>query len=369
MKVPFLDLNRMNAPYKKQLQEAFDSVLDSGQYILGQKVDSFENAFAQYCGTKYCIGTGNGLDALTILLKGYVELGKLKEGDKIIVAANTFIATILSIKHAGLEPVLVEPDEKTYTICPDRISEALTTDTKAIVVTHLYGQLADMEKIRQITSQNNLILIDDAAQAHGAVNQVGEKAGNLADATIFSFYPTKNLGCLGDGGAITTNNSILAMIIQKLRNYGKVNKYEHELVGYNTRLDELQAAFLSEKLTDLDNTNALRRQIANTYIYGIHNDLVKTPFWDGSYNHVFHLFVVRVQQREKFCKYLEDNHIGCLIHYPVAPHQQKAPLVNQKDRFKITEKITEEVVSLPMFPGLTVEEIQYVIQKINKWRS
>ncbi|MFD2564600.1 DegT/DnrJ/EryC1/StrS family aminotransferase [Aquimarina rubra] len=369
MKVPFLDLKRINAPYKKQLEEAFGDVLHSGQYILGQNVESFENAFAQYCGAKYCIGTGNGLDALTLVLKGYIELGKLKEGDKVIVAANTFIATILSIKHAGLEPVLVEPDEKTFTICPNTISEALTTDVKAVVVTHLYGQLANVEKIKQITSRNNLILIDDAAQAHGAIDHVGKKAGNLVDATIFSFYPTKNLGCLGDGGAVTTNDNALAILIQKLRNYGKVNKYEHQLIGYNSRLDELQAAFLSEKLTDLDKANALRRQIASAYIDGIHNDLVRPPFWDGTCNHVFHLFVVRVQQREKFCKYLERNHIGYLLHYPIAPHQQQASLVNQKNRFKITERISEEVVSLPMFPGLTADEIQYVIQKINQWTS
>lgn len=367
MKVPFLDLKRVNAPYKEQFQDAFDTVLHSGQYVLGQHVNSFENAFAQYCGAKYCIGTGNGLDALTLLLKGYIKLGRLKEGDKVIVAANTFIATILSIKHAGLEPVLVEPDEKTYTICSDTISEVLTMDVKAVVVTHLYGQLADMEKIGQIAHQNNLILIDDAAQAHGAQDSKGNRTGNLCDATAFSFYPTKNLGALGDGGAITTNDAELASITQKLRNYGKTNSYEFDELGYNSRLDELQAGFLSKKIPFLDEDNEFRRKIARSYIKGIKHPKIMLPKWDGTNSHVFHLFVIRVEKRDQFCTYLDKHHIGYHIHYPVPPHLQKVDFVKVDKHFLLTEIIHNEVVSLPLFPGMTTKEVDYVIEKVNQW--
>lgn len=367
MKVPFLDLKKLNQPFEKAFQERFADFLDSGYYVLGKGVEAFEKSFAEYCSARHCVGTGNGLDALTLILRGYIELGKLREGDKVIVAANTYIATILAVKHAGLEPVLVEPDEKTFNLDPFLVLENLDLDVKAILVTDLYGQLADMQKLREISDLNYLLLIADSAQAHGAENAEGVKAGNLADATGFSFYPSKNIGGLGDAGAVTTNDEALAEIIAKLRNYGTASKYINEYVGYNSRLDELQAFFLLEKLPFLDAQNEQRRKIASRYLNEIRNEKIQLPFWDGSKNHVFHLFVVRVKDREDFCNFLNLKNIGNLIHYPVPPHKQKALAEFAHLQLPITETIHEEVVSLPMSPVMTEAEIDYVVSILNSY--
>ncbi|HET8884827.1 MAG TPA: DegT/DnrJ/EryC1/StrS family aminotransferase [Salinimicrobium sp.] len=365
--IPFLDLKKMNAPYETTFQERFLAFLNSGHYILGKGVEKFEESFAAYCGAKFCIGTGNGLDALNLIFRGYIELGQLKEGDKIIVAANTYIATILAIKHAGLTPVLVEPDEGTFNLDSSLVSEKITREVRGILVTHLYGQLADMKKLREISEENNLLLIADSAQAHGAEDENGNKAGSLADATGFSFYPSKNLGALGDAGAVTTNDEDLAEVVSKLRNYGTSSKYINEYVGYNSRLDELQALFLLEKLPFLDEENDQRRNIATRYFSEIKNEKIKLPFWNGSKNHVFHLFVVRVKNRKDFCEFLNSKNIGNLVHYPIPPHKQKALSEFSDLKFPITEKIHEEVVSIPLNPMMTKEEIGEVVSTLNSY--
>jgi len=376
MKVPFLDLHKINQPYEKAFQVAFQNFLDSGYYVLGNAVKQFENEFAKYCGTTNCVGVGNGLDALTLILKAYKELGQLKDGDEVIVAANTYIATILAIKQAGLKPVLVEPDLKTFNLNPEEVEKNIQPYVKAILVTHLYGQLADMAALREISVNNNLLLIADAAQAHGAVGDSKSKklsagfppSGELKGASGFSFYPSKNLGALGDGGAVITNNPELAEVISKLRNYGTSSKYINDYMGVNSRLDELQAAFLLEKLPNLNSDNAKRRAIAKRYLAEIKNEKIQLPYWDGSENHVFHLFVVRVKNRNEFCKYLDQHEIGYLIHYPVPPHQQKAFPEFEGLSFPITEKIHQEVVSIPLSPVLTEEEISEVIEVLNGYR-
>lgn len=365
--IPFLELPKINQPYEKAFQKSFQKFLNSGYYILGNAVKEFEEEFAEFCGTNYCIGVGNGLDALTLILKGYIELGKLQKNDTVIVAANTYIATILAVKQAGLEPVLVEPDEKTFNLNPAEVEKNVTNSVKAILVTHLYGQLADMNSLCKIAEDNNLLLLADAAQAHGAENVNHQKAGSLADATGFSFYPSKNLGALGDGGAVTTNDKKLAEVVSKLRNYGTSSKYVNEFAGVNSRLDELQAGFLSEKLPYLEKDNERRRAVASRYLTEIKNKKIQLPFWDGNKNHVFHLFVIRVENRVQFCKYLEKNEIGFLIHYPIAPHKQNAFLDFSHLSFPITEKLHQEVVSLPISPVMTNIQVNKVIAILNKF--
>ncbi len=365
--IPFLNLHKINRPYEKAFKQSFDKFLASGYYVLGSAVKEFEKQFAAYCGVKHCVGVGNGLDALTLILKAYIKLGKLQKGDKVIVAANTYIATILAVKQAGLQPVLVEPDEKTFNLNPAAVEKHLDRSVKAVLVTHLYGKLADMITLRKISNKNNLLLLADAAQAHGAEDVNGNKAGSLADAAGFSFYPSKNLGALGDGGAVTTNNNKLATVISQLRNYGTSSKYVNDYVGVNSRLDELQAGFLLEKLPNLDKDNTRRRAIAKRYLSEIKNEKIKLPFWDGSENHVFHLFVVRVKNRAEFCGYLEKNEIGFLIHYPIPPHRQKALQAFSNCNFPFTEKISQEVLSIPMSPVLKEEEVSKVIAILNAY--
>ena len=365
--IPFLDLHKINSSYQRQFAEDFQQFLDSGYYILGNQVKVFEGSFANYCGTQFCVGTGNGLEALTLILRGYIALGQLKKGDKVIVAANTYIATILAVLHAGLQPILVEPEEKTFNISPGAIKKALDANVKVLMPTHLYGQLADMRAINKIAKQHNLLVVSDAAQGHGARDTAGTLAGNLCDASGFSFYPTKNLGALGDAGAVTTNDKALALVIQKIRNYGASSKYINEVVGYNSRLDELQAAFLTTKLPFLDKGNIRRRTIAARYIEEIKNKNIQLPYWSGAEDHVFHVFVVRVSDRAMFCEYLTTQGIGYLIHYPVPPHQQKALKAFNHLKFPITERIHEEVISLPLHPQLTDAEITTIIDALNRY--
>lgn len=358
--ISFLDLQKINQRYEKAFQEKLKSVLEKGWYVLGDEVRKFEEDFAHYSGSKYAVGVGNGLDAITLTFLGYIEMGVLRKGDEILVPANTYIASILGIIHSGLVPILVEPKIDTYTIDADLIESKITSKTKGILVVHLYGQLAAMRRINEIAKQHNLIVVEDAAQGHGLPFE--------GDHTrTFSFYPGKNLGALGDGGAVVSNDSQLVEVISKLRNYGSEKKYFNETIGFNSRLDELQAAFLNCKLPDLDQDNDKRRKIAARYIREIINDKIILPIWDFSTSHVFHLFVIRTQNRDQLQKYLFENGIQTLIHYPVAPHQQKALKEWNHLSFPITEQIHNEVLSLPMSPVLTHEEISEIVRILNKF--
>jgi dTDP-4-amino-4,6-dideoxygalactose transaminase len=376
--IKFLDLQKINVQYQEQFQQKMKSVLDKGWFVLGNEVKTFETDFADYCGTKHCIGVGNGLDALVLIFKAYIQLGKLQKGDEIIVPANTYIASILAILQADLVPILVEPRLETYNINPDLIEEKITKKTKAIVAVHLYGQLAEMKNINAIAKQHNLLVIEDAAQAHGAyfvesLKSKSEsrpttfKAGNLSNAGAFSFYPGKNLGALGDAGAITTNDDTLAKVLYSLRNYGSSQKYHNEYIGINSRLDELQAAFLNVKLPHLDRDNEQRCAISKRYLSEIKNDKITLPLWDETNNHVFHLYVIRTNNQNHLQDYLKQNAIETLIHYPIAPHQQKAFAQWNAMSYPITEKIHNEAISLPISPVMTNDEVDFVIKILNRY--
>ncbi|MFD0991440.1 DegT/DnrJ/EryC1/StrS family aminotransferase [Mariniflexile jejuense] len=365
--IQFLDLHKINARFQLEFQHKFNEFLNSGHYILGKEVAAFEKNFANYCGTKYCIGVSNGLDALILIFQAYLELGVLKKNDEVIVPANTFIATIIAIEKTGLKPVLVEPDINIYTLSVLEIEKHITTRTKAILVVHLYGMLAEMELISSVVKKNNLLLIEDAAQAHGAKNQQGIKAGNLSNAAAFSFYPSKNLGALGDAGAITTNSELLNNTIIKLRNYGTSSKYVYDFIGNNNRLDEIQAAFLNIKLKCLDEDNSKRRKIANHYLSGITNKKVKLPFYNQSCNHVFYAFVLMVENRQSFIDFLYKNNIETLIHYPIPPHKQQAFSHLKASALPITEMIHHQIVSIPISPVMTSKEVEKVIKTINNY--
>jgi len=364
--IKFFDLKQLNQSYEEAFHQKLQNVFEKGWYILGNELQTFESNFAQFCGTKHCIGVGNGLDALLLILKGYIQLGTIKKGDEIIVPANTYIATIIAVLQADLVPVLVEPDAETFNLNPKEVTKAITSKTKAILVVHLYGQLVEMDALVTIAHHHSLLLIEDAAQAHGA--EINEKrAGNFGNAAAFSFYPSKNLGCLGDGGAVVTNDDELHTIIKKLRNYGSERKYINEFVGYNSRLDEIQAAFLNVKLPDLDKQNEQRRKIANRFLNEIKNPKIKLPFYNGSKNHVFHLFVIQTSNREDLKNYLFENSIETAIHYPIAPHQQKALEQFNQLHFPITEKIHQTVLSLPLSPVLTEKQISTIIELLNSY--
>ncbi|WP_026729017.1 DegT/DnrJ/EryC1/StrS family aminotransferase [Flavobacterium denitrificans] len=365
--IPFLDLKKINEPYETAFQEKLKEVLENGWYILGKEVEIFEKVFAEYCQKKYCIGVGNGFDALVLIFKGYIKLRKLKKGDEVIVPANTYIASILAILQADLVPVLVEPRLETYNINTDLIEEKITSKTKAILAVHLYGQLCEMDKINEIAGKHNLIVVEDCAQSHGAINNQQLIINNLKLTQAFSFYPGKNLGCLGDGGAITTNDSELAKVLFSLRNYGSEKKYHNEYIGVNSRLDELQAGFLNLKLPNLDSDNEKRKEIAKRYLSEIKNEKIILPSWDLSENHVFHLFVIRTKNREKLQNYLAQNNIQTVIHYPIPPHKQKAFLEWNNLSFPITEKIHNEVLSLPCNPVLAKTEIDFIIEILNQY--
>ena len=365
--IKFLDLKKINEPYETAFQEKLKSVLDGGWYILGKELQAFETNFANYCGAKHCVGVGNGLDALVLIFKGYIQLGKLQKGDEVIVPANTYIASILAILQADLVPVLVEPKLETYNIDPSLIQEKITQKTKAILVVHLYGQLVEMDMINEIAVQNDLIMVEDAAQSVGAICNQKSVIKNLQSSVAYSFYPGKNLGALGDGGAVITNDEQLAKTIQSLRNYGSEIKYQNEYIGVNSRLDELQAAFLNLKLGNLDENNERRRTIAKRYLSEIKNDKIILPFWDLSDNHVFHLFVIRTKSRDDLQNYLLDNGIQTMIHYPIPPHKQKAFLSWNDSYFPITEKIHQEVLSLPISPVMTDEEAHFIVEILNKY--
>ena len=365
--IPFLDLQKVNFPYEAAFQDKLKSVLKSGWYILGKEVQEFESQFATYCKSQHCIGVGNGLDALILIFKGYIQLGKLQIGDEVIVPANTYIASIMAIIEAGLIPVLVEPKRDTYNLDPELIESNISIKTKAILVVHLYGQLAEMDKISSVATANDLLLIEDSAQAHGAIFESKNPKSNKGDAQAYSFYPAKNLGALGDGGAVVTNDDDLAKVVFALRNYGSETKYQNEFLGVNSRLDELQAAFLNLKLPHLNTDNEKRRTIARQYLAEIKNDKIVLPSWDKTKNHVFHLFVIRTKNRQDLQEYLLQNGIQTVIHYPIPPHKQKALKSLNHLSFPITEQIHDAVLSLPMSPILTSEEVHFIIKVINQY--
>ncbi|CAM3758001.1 DegT/DnrJ/EryC1/StrS aminotransferase family protein [Mucilaginibacter galii] len=364
--IKFLDLHKLNDKYRADFDKAFKRVLDSGWYILGKEVSDFETEFAKYCGCKHAIGVANGLDALILIIRAYKELGYFNDGDEILVPANTYIASILAISANNLVPILIEPDIFTYNIDPKLISEKITSKTKAILPVHLYGQLCNMSEVVAIAKKHNLIIIEDCAQSHGASFN-GTKAGNFGDAAGFSFYPGKNLGALGDAGAITTNNDELATVIRALLNYGSEVKYKNHYKGTNSRLDELQAALLGVKLKALDDETSVRRSVANRYLKGINNSKVILPTVANEYGHVWHLFVVRVEDRSEFQRYLTDNNIQTVIHYPIPPHKQHAYKEWNHLSYPISEKIHNEVLSLPLSPVMTDDEVKKVIEVINAY--
>ena len=364
--IKFLDLQKINALHKDELLKAFNRVLDSGWYIMGTELEQFETEFATYCGTKHAIGVANGLDALILIIRAYKEMGFMKDGDEIIVPANTYIASILAITSNNLVPVLVEPDIVTYNIDPMLIEAKITSKTKAILPVHLYGQLCDMTKINKIAQKHNLKIIEDCAQAHGAIFN-DKKAGNWGDAAGFSFYPGKNLGALGDGGAITTNNDELATCIRALMNYGSHIKYQNLYKGVNSRLDELQAALLSVKLKHLDSETAIKRVIAHKYCAEITNPKIILPKKNDDYAHVWHLFVIRTENRNDLQQYLTDNGIQTVIHYPIPPHKQKAFQELNHENFPISEAIHNTVISLPLSPVMTFSEVETIIKLINSF--
>jgi dTDP-4-amino-4,6-dideoxygalactose transaminase len=365
--IPFLDLHSINQSYEEEFKNMYQRFLDSGYYVLGNEVKQFETNFASYCGTKYCVGVGNGLDALTFIFKGYIELGKLNVGDKIAVPANTYIASVLAIIHAGLKPVFIEPYAETYNLDVSELEYHYSEDIKAVLVVHLYGQLANMKAINGFANKHNLLVVEDAAQAHGAKDEFGVLAGNFGDAAGFSFYPTKNLGAQGDAGAITTNDGELAEVILKLRNYGTSSKYVNDIIGYNSRLDEFQAGVLNIKLKRLDDDNVKRVEIANRYLSEIDNKKIQLPYFSGNQDHVFHQFVIQVEDRVKMMDYLKQHQIGCLIHYPIPPHQQEALKVYKNLSLPITEDIHQQVLSLPLNISLSDDQVDYIIKTLNAY--
>jgi dTDP-4-amino-4,6-dideoxygalactose transaminase len=367
--VKFLDLKKINDSYEPDLSNAIKRVLNSGWYLLGNEVKAFEQEYSSFIGTKFCIGVANGLDALRLILRGYIEMGILIEGDEIIVPANTYIATILAITENRLKPVLVEPNPYTYNINPFNIEEHISTRTKGILLVHLYGQNAMHPQIQILVNKYKLILIEDNAQAIGAVYE-NKRTGSLSDAAGHSFYPGKNLGALGDAGAITTNNEQLADIVRSLANYGSKIKYHHEYKGINSRLDEIQAAILRVKLIHLDDNNSKRRLIAKYYIDNIKNKKIVLPIGNSlllcsDYSNVWHLFVIRCNERQKLQNFLFEKNIQTQIHYPIPPHKQSAYKELSRLKLPITEKLHEEVLSLPISPIMTQEELNIVVSEIN----
>jgi len=364
--IKFLDLKAINHQYKDELMQAVENVIDSGWYIKGESLQNFEQNFAKYCGTKYCIGVANGLDALTLIFKALIIQGKLKKGDEVIVPANTYIASILAIEENNLIPVLAEPDLYTYNLSLDGVKQNLTPKTKAVLTVHLYGMLA--EDISKFCIENNLLLVEDSAQAHGAVAKNGVRAGNFGIASGFSFYPGKNLGALGDAGGVTTNDKDLANVITQLGNYGSEKKYYNSLKGINSRLDELQASILNVRLKYLENEIDKRRRAAKYYQENISNDKLFLPIWDESIkDHVFHLYVIRCEHREELQAYLTEHNVQTVIHYPIPPHKQEAFYNWNNLSYPITEKIHKEILSIPISPVISRKEQDYVIETLNKY--
>lgn len=366
MMVKFFDLQRITNKYANEIHEAVNRVIDSGWYLQGKENEKFEEEYKRYIGVKHTIGVANGLDALIWIFRAYIEMGAMKPGDEIIVPANTYIASILAITENDLVPVLVEPKLETYQIDDDRIESAITSRTKGILIVHLYGQCAYTDKIGVLCEKYNLKLIEDNAQAHGCLFN-NKKTGSLGDAAGHSFYPGKNLGALGDAGAVTTNDDVLAENVRALANYGSFQKYIFEYTGRNSRLDEIQAAILCVKLGHLDEDIAIRKQVAKYYIENIKNPLIKTPIVKDWNEHVFHLFPIRCSERDRLQRYLMDAGIQTVIHYPIPPHKQKCYRRWNNLSYPITEKIHDEELSLPISPVITEDEITQIVTVLNKF--
>ena len=366
--IKYLDLKKTTSLYEPKLSEAINRTVQSGWYIMGNEVKNFEQQFAEYCGCRYCIGTGNGLDALTIIMLAYKELGVIQDGDEVIVPANTYIASILAIIQAGLKPVFCEPSWESCNINPENTEKLITPRTKAIMAVHLYGRCADIPQIEKIASKHSLKIIDDSAQAHGAII-AGKRTGNLGDAAGFSFYPGKNLGALGDGGAITTNDKELADTARAIANYGSQKKYVNIYKGVNSRLDEIQAAILSVKLQHLDADNERRREIAERYNAEIKNPLITLPQIGNREEHVFHVYPIFCKQRELLQQHLLKNGIETIIHYPIPPHKQQALKEFEHLELPITERIHSQELSLPCQQAMSNDEVQKVIEAVNSFKA
>lgn len=366
--INFLDLKAVNARYNIELKDACAKVIDSGWYITGQELECFENEFAAYCGVPYCIGVANGLDALILTIRAWKVMGKLNDGDEIIVPANTYIATVLAITENNLKPVFVEPNIDTYNLSVEAIESAITPQTKAIIAVHLYGRICPMNEIMDFAKTNGLLVLEDAAQAHGAsIN--GKKAGSWGNAAGFSFYPGKNLGALGDAGAVTTNDAELATVLKALRNYGSHKKYENIYKGVNSRLDEIQAAMLRVKLKYLPEDTAIRQNIADYFNLNIKNNFLKLPIIDMREHSVWHLYVIRTVHRDALVSYLNEANINTLIHYPIPPHLQKAYIEYNSLNFPLTEAIHKEVLSIPIGPTMKEGEVRFVVKKLNEFHA
>ena len=364
--IKFLDLQKITDKYAEEIHQAVERVVDSGWYLQGTENQAFEEKYAAYIGTPHCVGLANGLDALIWIFRAYIEMGIMQEGDEVIVPANTYIASILALTENNLVPVLVEPDIETYQIDDSKIQGAITDKTRAVLIVHLYGQCAYTEKIGEICKKHGLKLIEDNAQAHGCLFK-SRKTGSLGDAAGHSFYPGKNLGALGDAGAVTTNDPVLAATVRALANYGSTQKYVFQYTGRNSRLDEIQAAVLNVKLTHLDEDNKLRKKIAKYYLEHIHNPKIILPRvkdWNG---HVFHIFPIRCKNRDTLQTYLTENGIQTLIHYPIPPHQQACYKEWNSRSFPITEKIHEEELSLPISPVLSLEACDKIVKIMNAY--
>ena len=366
--IKFLDLQGINKQYSDEIKKITNEVIDSGWYLLGDKVKKFENNLAKFIGTEYAIGCANGLDALRLILRAYIEMGLMHDGDEVIVPANTYIASLLAITDNNLVPVLVEPNIVSYNLDIDKIEEAITSKTKAIMTVHLYGQISFNQELKKIAVKNNLKIIEDNAQAIGAKYK-NLNSGNLGDAAGFSFYPGKNLGALGDSGAVTTNDKELAKIIRAIANYGSEVKYENKFSGLNSRMDEIQAGILSVKLKYLDDENTKRKGIAQYYLNHINNpEIILPEIINGkSDSHVWHLFVIRTKRRDELKEYLEKNEVQTVIHYPIPPHKQKCYEKLNNLKFEITEKIHKEVLSLPISPILAEKDMVRIVDLINKF--
>lgn len=365
--IKFLDLEKVTASHGEEINETVTRVTNSGWYLQGKENEKFEKDYADYIGTKYAIGCANGLDALIWIFRAYIEMGVMKPGDEVIVPANTYIASILAISENGLVPVLVEPDINTYQINPDRIEEVITSKTKAILIVHLYGQCAYTAKIGELCKKYNLKLVEDNAQAHGCKFK-GQRTGSLGDATGHSFYPGKNLGALGDAGAVTTDDEELAKVVRAVANYGSTRKYVFKYIGRNSRLDEIQAAVLDVKLKYLDSDNARRKEVAKMYIDGIKNSAIILPKVTDYDAHAFHIFPILTEKRDELQQYLADNGVQTIIHYPIPPHKQECYKEWNDKSFPITERIAAQELSLPVSPVITKEEVTEIIRIINAWQ-
>ena len=363
--IDFLDLKRTNAPFIKAIQLKHQETIESGSYILGKNVLDFEKSFSSYVGVEETIGVGNGLDALKLVLKAWMIQGKLNENDEVLIQGNAYIASVLAVLDVGLVPKFIEPDWTTNNIDPQKFKDAISSKTKVVMPVHLYGLISPMVEICKIAKENNILVLEDCAQSHGASIE-GKQSGSWGDAAAFSFYPTKNLGALGDAGAVTTDDKSLSQTIRSLRNYGSSARYKNEYIGYNSRLDEMQAAILNIKLEFLEKNNRKRKDIADTYFNHIKNDSLELPYKCEENNHVYHLFTIKTEKRDIFQNYLEQSGIGTIIHYPIPPHKQKA-LERFDAKLPISENLASKIISIPLAPYMSENEVNEIVRACNKY--